>query len=123
MLWFRHVARENGSFDWNVPMKVGTRWDTFKHVFSGGDGVIYGVTPRVEATAFEHAVEGSTQAADIATASRHIPEGWKPASGGDLMWYRHDGREDGTFQWEGPTKAGTGWGTLAQAFFGGVLMI
>lgn len=122
LLWFRHVGWEDGSFDWNGPKKVGTRWDAFKQLFPGGDGVIYGVTPRVEGAVSEHVVGGSMQAAGIGTASGHVAVGWTPASGGDLMWHRHVGREDGRFQWEGPKKVGTGWGTLAQAFSGGVLM-
>ena len=40
---------------------------------------------------------------------------------GDLMWYRHDGREDGTFRWtagDGGRKVGTGW-NVKQVFSGG----
>ena len=64
--------------------------------------IIYAVTPRVEALA--QITGGSTR-----------------ASGGDLMWYHHIGREEGTFKWEGPKKVGTGWGDLEQLFSGGVL--
>jgi len=30
---------------------------------------------------------------------------------GDLMWYRHDGRGDGSFRWTAPQgkKVGIGW--------------
>jgi len=30
---------------------------------------------------------------------------------GDLMWYRHDGRADGSFRWAAPQgkKVGIGW--------------
>ncbi|HEX8231701.1 MAG TPA: tachylectin-related carbohydrate-binding protein, partial [Chloroflexia bacterium] len=38
---------------------------------------------------------------------------------GDLMWYRHEGREDGSFTWtysEGK-KVGVGW-DFKQVFFG-----
>jgi hypothetical protein len=33
------------------------------------------------------------------------------AAGGDLLWYRHDGREDGSFRWtdNNGRKAGSGW--------------
>ena len=32
------------------------------------------------------------------------------SAGGDLLWYRHLGRADGSFAWEGPKKVGSGWG-------------
>ena len=92
--WFRHVGREDGSFRWEGPKKVGTGWGDVKHVFSGGDGIIYVVTPIVEATLPTGTGPGM---------------GGHPASGGDLMWFRHVGREDGSFRWEGPKKVGTGW--------------
>lgn len=59
-------------------------------------GVLYAITPRVEASLPTGLGEGM---------------GGRPASGGDLMWYRHEGRGDGAFQWafnEGK-KVGVGW--------------
>jgi hypothetical protein len=87
-----------------------------KHLFSDGDGIIYGVTPRVEASYLSSSVSVTTL-----ESGGHITSGFTPASGGDLMWYHHIGREEGTFKWEGPKKVGTGWGELAQLFSGGVL--
>ena len=104
LLWYRHAGREHGGFQWEGPKKVGIGWGGFAHLFSGGEGIIYGVTPVVKAT----------QATGIGPGM-----GGHPASGGDLMWYRHVGREDGSFQWEGPTKVGIGWGTFAHLFSGG----
>ncbi|MGB7982577.1 MAG: tachylectin-related carbohydrate-binding protein [Candidatus Nanopelagicales bacterium] len=37
---------------------------------------------------------------------------------GDLMWYHHDGRGDGSFHWTGPRKVGVGW-DVKQVFSGG----
>ncbi len=39
---------------------------------------------------------------------------------GDLLWYRHDGREDGTFRWapNSGSKVGVGW-NVKQVFGGG----
>ena len=39
---------------------------------------------------------------------------------GDLLWYRHDGRDDGSFRWAAPEgkKVGTGW-NFPQVFSGG----
>ncbi len=36
----------------------------------------------------------------------------------ELMWYRHDGRGDGSFRWTGPKKVGNGW-NFKQIFSGG----
>ena len=103
--WYRHVGRADGSFRWEGPKKVGTGWGGLKHVFSGGDGIIYAVTSNVEASLPTGIGEGM---------------GGHPASGGDLLWYRHVGREDGSFRWEGPLrKVGTGWGGLKHVFSGG----
>jgi len=37
---------------------------------------------------------------------------------GDLLWYRHDGRGDGSFIWAdgSPKKVGVGWGSLPTVF-------
>jgi hypothetical protein len=39
---------------------------------------------------------------------------------GDLMWYRHDGRNDGSFKWEfkDGKKVGVGW-NVRHVFSGG----
>jgi hypothetical protein len=103
LLWYRHVGREDGSFQWEGPKKVGTGWGDFKQLFSGGDGIIYGVTPIVP----------TSLPTGIGPGMRG-----NPASGGDLLWYRHVGREDGSFQWEGPKKVGTGWGDFKHLFCG-----
>ena len=50
LTWFRHIGREDGSFRWEGPKKVGTGWNELTHVFPGGNGVIYGVTPFVQAS-------------------------------------------------------------------------
>ena len=36
----------------------------------------------------------------------------------NLLWYRHNGRADGTVAWSGPKKVGTGW-TYKKVFSGG----
>ncbi len=96
--WFKHLGAANGSFSWLGPNDVGFGW-SFKHVFGGGDGIIYAIENVVEAT----------------TANGHFV----PASGGRLLWFRHTGQPDGTFRWEGPKTVGTGWGGLQHVFYGG----
>ena len=39
-------------------------------------------------------------------------------SNNELMWYRHDGRNDGSFRWSGPKTVGSGW-SFKQMFSGG----
>ena len=99
LLWWRHVGHADGSFRWEGPKTVGTGWGEFKHVFSGGDGIIYAVEPAVDPTnlVFDKPTAGS---------------------GGRLLWYRHVGREDGSFHWEGAKTVGTGWGKLEHVFAG-----
>jgi hypothetical protein len=104
LLWYRHLGRDDGSFQWEGPKKVGSGWDGYEHVFSGGGGIIYVIEPRVEATLPTGIGPGM---------------GGHPASGGNLLWYRHVGQEDGSFRWEGPVKVGTGWGGFQRVFSGG----
>ncbi len=105
LMWARHTGRADGSFNWDGPLKkVGTGWGRLNHVFSGGDGIIYAITPVVPASLSTGIGTGFTGS---------------PASGGDLMWARHTGRADGSFNWDGPLKkVGTGWGDLLQVFSG-----
>ena len=100
LMWARHVGREDGTFRWEGPNKVGTEWAGFETVFAGGNGIIYAIEKIVE-------------------ASVHVTGGHTPASGGRLLWYRHGGRGDGTLRWEGPKKVGTGWAGFQSVFSGG----
>jgi hypothetical protein len=38
---------------------------------------------------------------------------------GKLLWYQHNGFNDGTFDWNGPLPVGRGWGDFVNAFGGG----
>jgi hypothetical protein len=35
---------------------------------------------------------------------------------GALLWYQHDGYQDGTVRWQGPTQVAVGWGSFVQVF-------
>lgn len=98
LTWYRHLGREDGSFRWDNPAKVGTGWDKFEHVFSGGGGIIYAIEPASPAAPFH---------------------GRPSASGGRLLWYRHLGRDDGSVEWDGPHAVGTGWSGFERVFSGG----
>jgi hypothetical protein len=98
LMWARHEGRYDGSFRWTSDMKkVASGWN-FKHVFSGNDGVIYAI-PRL-------------------VPSPLIAGG--AATGGELQWYRHEGREDGADRW----AAGSGkqvadqWTAFSTVFSG-----
>jgi hypothetical protein len=104
--WYRHDGRDDGTFKWapGSGSVVGTRWDVFQKVFSGGGDVIYVITPYVPAHY------------PTTTADHFIP-----ASGGELKWYRHIGQADGTFRWAAGSGAviGTGWSDFKEVFSGG----
>ncbi len=106
--WYRHDGRLDGRFVWQGPDKVGVGWDGLDQVFSGGDGILYGITPRIDA---------SLMPAVVQTLDRDNTV--TPARGGDLLWYKHLGFADGTFQWDGPKVVGKGWYQLEHVFSGG----
>jgi hypothetical protein len=99
LLWYRHDGRADGSFAWapGSGNRVGNGWNDFKHVFSSGDGVLY---------AIQHTE------VDPRTGRR---------SGGHLLWYRHDGRGDGSFTWAqgSGNRVGNGWSHFQHVFSGG----
>ncbi|MGE3976414.1 MAG: tachylectin-related carbohydrate-binding protein [Nitrospira sp.] len=99
LLWYRHDGRGDGSFTWaqGSGSRVDGSWNKFNQVFSGGDGIIY---------AIEH-VEP-----DPRTGAR---------TGGHLLWFRYDRRDDGSFT-RAPgfgNQVGRGWGGFKQVFPGG----
>jgi Tachylectin len=97
LLWYRHVGQDDGSFSWDGPKKVGTGWARFSTVFSGGDGIIYAVEP---------------------PSGPAVPIGEHAKPGGELTWYRHVGRTEGTSSWEGPKTVGKGWSDFLRVFHG-----
>jgi len=163
LLWYRHVGRNDGSFRWEGPEVVAHGWGQFKHVFSGGDGIIYAVEPTVESLVpavgragppsggrllwYRHVrradgssrLEGPKTVGDgwgglervfagdgVIYAVDPVVEASVPmvgraarSTGGHLYWYRHVGREDGSYRWQGPKRIGDGWGGLVHAFSGG----
>jgi tachylectin/LGFP repeat-containing protein len=103
LVWFR----DDGRFDGRSALAaaagkvVGYRWDGFSRVFSGGDGVIYGIQKR----SFD-------------------PTTGRP-TGGNLLWYRHEGRGDGSFAWApgSGTVIARGWHAFTHAFATGAGVI
>ena len=71
---FAHCGKlqvcDDGSFRWEGPLrKVGSGWGRLNQVFSGGDGIIYAITPSVPASLLTGIGPGFTGT---------------PGSGGDL---------------------------------------
>ena len=128
LMWYRHDGRADGSFRWasDAGKKVGTGWDV-PHVFSGGGGVIYTITATGDLNWYRHDGRGDGSFRWADTTGRKVGNGWDVTgvfSGGDgdgviyaathlgdLNWYRHDGRGDGSFRWaaDAGKKVGTGW--------------
>lgn len=113
LVWYRHLGHSDGSFRWEGPKTVGIGWDGLKEVFCDEQGILYGITPTVAASLASDTLALSS--------SGGLVGNFTPASGGDLMWYRHIGWQDGSFHWAEPKKVGTGWGSLAKVFSGGVV--
>lgn len=98
LLWYRHEGRDDGSFAWasGSGNPVGNGWAGFAHVFAAGDGVIYAIEP---------------SGLDAATGRR---------TGGRVLWYRHTGWREGTFEWAPNSGAvvASGWHDILTAFAG-----
>jgi hypothetical protein len=99
LLWMRHDGWHNGSAAWGnrEGVKVGNGWGNFARIFPGDHGVIYAIEKR---------------SLDPVTGRR---------TGGRLLWYRHDGRYDGSLTWAANSGAavGRGWDSFSHVFSGG----
>ena len=79
LLWYRHDGRGDGSFAWAEPgsgKKVGNGWSNFKHVFSGGDGVIYAVRDNGDLLWYRHDGWGDGSFAWAAGSGTKVDKGW-----------------------------------------------
>lgn len=145
--WYQDVARDgsnaqDGSTGWapRSGAKIGNGWNIFSTVFSGGDGVLYGIRPTGELLWYGDQRRDGT--VGWASNSGHqIGVGWNTFSAvfsggdgiiyavkptGELLWYR-DLRRDGSNAANGSTgwdtksgsQIGTGWAGFDQVFSGG----
>src|SRR5262249_8541576 len=81
LLWYRDLARDgsnsaDGSTGWATTSgsQIGTGWLGFRHILSGGGGVIYTVTAKGDLLWYSDDRQGGSNAPDGS-------EGWAPASG------------------------------------------
>ena len=69
LAWYRHDGWRTGGAEWTSPVAAGKKWDKFKQVFYGGDGVIYAIQDNGDLLWYRH--EGRDDGADR----------WAPGSG------------------------------------------
>ncbi len=98
LIWYKDIVQNgsNGSFaqtGWHVNSKsqVGWNWANFKHVISGGNGIIYAVKYTGELIFYKDLVQDGTNGSLAQT-------GWHPNSGNQIGW---------------------GWGNFKSIFAGG----
>lgn len=144
--WFRHEGHRDGGDGWAEGSgKVLRNGWSYRHVFSGGDGVIYAIEtteldPRTGRLTgrnllwFRH--DGWRDGSDrwAPNSGSKVGRRWEGFSNvfggsdgviypvqpnGDLLWYRHEGRGDGSFRWaqDSGRKVGNGW-SFSQVFCG-----
>jgi hypothetical protein len=140
--WYRHNGAATGVAAgvpgaWADAKNVNHGWDSFKQVFSGGGGVIYGITRDGKLIWSRHTAYLSGLGVEVAGAwdeSREVSEGWggyrQVFSGGggiiyaitqdgQLLWFKHSGFANGSAEWEGPAPVAMGFGNYQQVFAGG----
>ena len=140
--WYRHNGATTGAGigvpgSWAGAKNVSGEWANYKQVFTGGNGVIYGITQdgkliwsrhlgfltgqgSDEPGAWEEAREVSSdfhQYRKVFSAGDGVI--YAIAEDGQLLWFRHVGFADGTPSWEGPVPVAAGWGNYELVFSGG----
>ena len=119
LLWYKHLGFADGTDRWlTTPEEkgyVGEGWN-FKHVFSGGDGIIYAIDSNGNLLWYKHLgfVDGTDKWLTTPEKKGYIGEGWNfkqvfsagngviyaVTDAGKLLWYRHLGYADGTDKWQ-----------------------
>jgi hypothetical protein len=140
--WYRHNGATQGvganiAGSWVGANNVSADWAAFKQVFTGGNGVIYGITQDGRLLWLRHAAFLTGEGAETPGAwneTREVAGGWGEyrqafsagngiiyavTAEGRLLWFRHTGFADGEAQWEGPIALTDGWANYEQVFSGG----
>lgn len=152
LLWYRDLLRNgtnaaDGSSGWAASSgsQIGSGWGGFATVFSGGGGLIYGITASGKLLWYRDLARDGSNSADgstgwAAVSGSQIGTGWSGfqhlVSGGggviyavtakgDLLWYRDDRQDgsnapDGSEGWapESGATIGTGWDFFNYLFAG-----
>ena len=130
--WIRHAGYVDGSANWIYTPEtkgyIGEGWN-MKHVFSGGNGIIYAVNQQNQLLWYKHLgnLDGTDRWQTTPEKKGYIGVGWDMKhvfSGGNgiiyavnqqnqMLWYKHLGYADGTDRWQTtPEKKGyigVGW--------------
>ena len=144
LIWHRHFGVTTGqpvesAGSWAGPKEVGVGWDGLIKVFSGGDGIIYGVNSNGDLLWYNHLGHNDGLGLDDPGAwlgAKPVGVGWGSfttlfSSGngviygvqpdGVLRWYRHLGYQTGAGlevagSWQGGIDVGWGWGSFDTVF-------
>jgi hypothetical protein len=140
--WYRHNGATQGvganiAGSWVGANNVSADWAEFKQVFTGGNGVIYGIMQDGKLLWLRHAAFLTGEGAETPGAwneTREVAAGWGEyrhafsagngiiyavTAEGQLLWFRHTGFADGEAQWAGPIALTDGWANYEQVFSGG----
>jgi len=142
LMLFRHAGFGEGlgrddAAAWLPPQEIATGWGNFTQIFSGGDGVIYAVTPEGKLRWYRHT--GFINGRATLDGPREVGRGWGGlrhvfsmgdgviytiTPDGKLRWYRHVAHRTGggletQGSWEGGREVGHGWEGLRQVFAAG----
>lgn len=148
LMWYNHAGHDNGTPDWNTLNKpVGIGWQNFRHVFSGGEGIIYAIQNDGTLLWYGNNADGNTvkdskfRYTDLLEKDKAnfigpkaVGSGWQnminafaDGSGiiyavtqeGTLLWFRHHNYLTGDEGgWEGPKNIGEGWQQFSHLFSG-----
>ncbi len=138
LLFYRDLARD-GTVNWafgGTGQRIGTGWQDFLHVFSGGDGILYAIAHNGDLLFYRDLARDGTASWAFGGTGQRIGNGWQDflhvfsggggiiyavAKNGDLLFYR-DLARDGTARWAfGGTgqRIGNGWQDFLHVFSGG----
>ncbi|MEP7147546.1 MAG: tachylectin-related carbohydrate-binding protein [Acidobacteriota bacterium] len=131
LLWYKHREargpdpgyRSLGRVrsEWEGPKEVGSGWGDFKHVFPGGNGIVYAITQEGKLLWYRHldfangvkAWEGPKGVGTgwnfgkVFSSGEGVIYAMRPT--GELLWYKHNGYKNGSVAWQGPAEVAADW--------------
>jgi hypothetical protein len=139
LLYFRDEARDGSQhqlINGGIGQKIGSGWNSFLKIFSGGDGIIYAIASNGDLLYYRDEARDGTPRWSFGGEGQKIGTGWGDylhvfsgdggviyaiALNGDLLYFRDKAR-DGTKQWfrngKGK-KINNGWDLFPAVFSGG----